>query len=49
MANDVESMSTSTQDATFSLPRKWNPTVGSGSTMEVKIKSYDEVINFEIW
>ena len=28
--------------------KKWEPLVGVGSTMEVKIKSYDEVINFDI-
>ena len=29
--------------------KKWVCHVGVGSTMEVKIKSYDDVINFVIW
>ena len=29
--------------------KKWEPHIGIGSTMEVKIKPYNEVINISIW
>ena len=31
-----------------SSSRNWEPHVGVGSTMEVKINPYDKVINFDI-
>ena len=43
-----EMKSTSSTQLTGSS-KKWEPRVGVGSTMVVKIKPYDEVINFGIW
>jgi hypothetical protein len=29
--------------------KKWNPNYGSGSSMKIEIKSFDEKINFGLW
>ena len=49
MVNDEESTVISTQGASSSSIKKWEHSIGFGSRMQVKIKPYDEMINFRIW
>ena len=49
MAGETQTGAFTTQSASSSSSSKWEPLVGVGSTMKVKIKPYDEVINFGIW
>ena len=47
MTGETQTGVVTTQSASSSS--KWEPLVGVGSNMEVKIKLYDKVINFGIW
>lgn len=47
MARKTQTKVIITQNASSSS--QWEPLIGVGSTIEIKIKPYDEIINFGIW
>ena len=49
MAEETQTGVVTTHSANSTSFSKWEPHVGVGSTMNVKIKPYGEVINFGIW